>query len=163
MAARKVSRTALFGAGLVAGLGAAALLAGVFSSSDARAGVCRGNMGDYITSDATGRKLYVWSLTTNPPQVYAYDYEAGTFSHRDLSLPAKKAAPPEEDGKEGGKKGDKDVNVSGTIWTPEPGERVAIINGKTYREGDVFTTASGKRYKVVEIKPTNEVVYKEVE
>jgi hypothetical protein len=89
--------------------------------------------------------------------VLAYDFESGTYVRRELSLPA--VEKPTEKPKKGKPK---EINISGTIWTPEPAERVAIINGKTYREGETFTTKSGRRYKIIEIKPTNEVVYEEV-
>ncbi len=139
-----------------AGAAFALVVAAPAGIRDASAGgVCKGNTGDFISSDSTGKQIFVWSLSNNPPQVYAYDFESGTFTHKDLSLPAAKkddAAAKEE-------KPAKEVVISGTIWTPEAAERVAIINGKTYREGDVFTTASGKKYRVVEIKPTNEVIY----
>jgi hypothetical protein len=154
-----IHKAALFGAGSLTGLAIAVLLIGPWGAPDARAGVCRGNTGDYVSSDASGRQIYVWSFATNPPKVYAYDFDAGTYTHKDLSLPRKKVVEPTK--KEKGEA--KEVNISGTIWTPEPSERVAIINGKTYREGEVFQTKSGKRYKIIEIKPTNEVLYKEVE
>jgi len=159
MAQGRMNKTALFAAGIACGLVAAFVVANPFVGGEAAAGgVCKGNLGAYVTSDDSGKQLYVWHLTTNPPQVYAYSFDRGTYVHKDLSLPAT----PKADEEKKPPKKHKDINVSGTIWTPEPSERVAIINGKTYREGDVFTTKSGKKYKVVEIKPTNEVVYEEV-
>ena len=142
-----------------AGAALALLFASPFGAKDASAGgICRGNTGDFISSDSTGKQIYVWSFGSNPPSVYAYDFDAGTFTHKDLSLPALRKT---EDGEKEVKPA-KEINVSGTIWTPEPSERVAIINGKTYREGEIFTTASGKKYKLVEIRPTNDIVYEEV-
>jgi hypothetical protein len=158
MSRRNLKPIALLLAGGIAGTAVALVLLGLWNAPEARAGgVCRGNMGDFISSDDSGTRLYVWSLGTNPPQVYAYDFDTGTYTHKDLSLPRLRKPPPPEE-----KKPDKEINVSGTIWTPDPEERVAIINGKTYREGEVFTTKSGKKYKIIEIKPTNEVEYKEI-
>ncbi len=156
------ARLGKFGAILTAAAAGAALallFASPFGAREASAGgICRGNTGDFISSDSSGKQIYVWSLASNPPSVYAYDFDSGTFTHKELSLPAVRKD--ETAGKDD--KPAKEIIVSGTIWTPEASERVAIINGKTYREGEVFTTASGKKYKLVEIKQTNEVVYEEV-
>jgi hypothetical protein len=149
---------AIFLAGLISGAAAVFVLLHPLGPPAAQAGgICKGNMGDFVSSDADGKRIFVWSLGTNPPQVYAYDFESGTYTHKDLSLPRVKQPPKTKE-----KEPDKEINVSGTIWTPDPEERVAIINGKTYREGETFTTKSGKKYKIIEIKPTNEVVYREV-
>ncbi|MHC4781029.1 MAG: hypothetical protein ACYTFG_20845, partial [Planctomycetota bacterium] len=55
-----------------------------------------------------------------------------------------------------------EIVISAVIWTPDPLNRVAIINGETVREGEIFTTRTGKKYKVTEIKRSKDVEYHEV-
>jgi hypothetical protein len=123
-------------------------------------GVCEASpRNTYVTSNQDGNVLYEWTLGPNPRVVIYYALE-GLCVHKDLhAAPGEKEPKPREvvPGQEG-----PEIVISGVIWTPNAETRIAIINGKSVREGEIFETRSGKKYKVVEIKRTEEVDYVEV-
>jgi hypothetical protein len=148
----------------LAGFGLAVLFSADLAPAEA-GGVCGKSNSAFITSGNDGQTLYEWNLGTTPPSVIRYHYPTGTFTKKDLRPgedvdlpvaepedPKKAAAPPKKP----------EVEITGVIWTPNPATRVAFINGKTVQEGEIFETASGKRYRVIEIKRTRDVVYREV-
>ena len=141
-------------AGLVAGLA----LERSLPRADA-GGVAQMSGFGYVTSTHDGGAIYQWNLEGRAPKATKYDFETGTIVKRDLreveAPPVKTADKPPAETPE--------IHVSGVVWTPDPETRFAIINGKTVREGDVFETRSGKKYKVIEIKKSDDVEYREVE
>jgi hypothetical protein len=113
----------------------------------------------YVTSSQDGDVLYEWNVGARL-QVVRYAWSNGSVLRQDLRAPEGEKAPPRKEpgtGEEG-----PEIVISGVIWTPNAETRVAIINGKSVREGETFQTRSGKKYKVVEIKKTEEVETVEV-
>lgn len=125
-------------------------------------GVCQTPGGNFITANADGDVIHEWITTPGRAQVIRYSFATGKAERKLLvheeATPAeteKPAAPPAaEEGPE--------VVISGVIWVSDPEKRVAIINGSPIREGEIFTTRSGRRYRVTEIKKSDEVAYEEV-
>ncbi|GEM_PF-3057667 len=153
----------------LAGFALAALFWADLSPAQA-GGVCGKSNTAFITSGNDGQVLYEWNLGTKPPTVTRYHYPSGTFTRKTLTeaeAEAEKAVPPvdtQAPPAEGAEPAEKpEIEITGVIWTPNPATRVAFINGKTVQEGEIFETVSGKRYRVIEIKRTRDVVYREVE
>jgi hypothetical protein len=137
--------------GVFAGSGIVPALAG---------GVCRGAEGVTYTSNDAGDVLYEWHTERGKAQVIRYDYNTGTAIRRILVYREAEPTPePEKPAVEGEKP---EIVITGVIWVADPEKRVAIINGKTYREGEVFVTRTGRRFRVLEIKRTEDVKYEEV-
>ncbi|MHC4779952.1 MAG: hypothetical protein ACYTFG_15375 [Planctomycetota bacterium] len=124
-------------------------------------GVCpTAARGTYITSNQDGATVYEWNLASGDSSVTRYNFDTGVALRRNLRSPR-------SSGKEGGARPvvpveQPEIVISGVIWTPDPLNRVAIINGETVREGEIFTTRTGKKYKVTEIKRSKDVEYHEV-
>jgi hypothetical protein len=146
-------------AAVVLGLGLGFVLERAIPPANA-GGVCEGSLRHtYVTSSEDGSALYEWNVGPSPA-VVIYDARMGTAWRKDLRPKEGEAAPPR---KAPGAEGETpDIVISGVIWTPNAEDRVAIINGKSVREGEVFETKSGKKYKVVEIKRNEEVETVEV-
>ncbi|MHC5038836.1 MAG: hypothetical protein ACYTHM_16120 [Planctomycetota bacterium] len=136
-----------------------------FDLTPARAGgLCPSHaQGTYITSNAEGNTVYAWSLSEKEPTVVCYNYQTGLAVRKSLKSLSEGGAK-EKGGEPGAEPVPEppEIEITGVIWTPNPETRVAFINGRPIREGEIFVTRTGKRYKVIEIKRTKEVDYEEV-
>ena len=144
----------------LAGFGLAVLLG--FDAAPARAGgVCSTTAaGTYITSNQEGDTVYEWTLGEDRASVIRYNFQSGKAVQKDLGFVHTAGGRAVRQPSEAGPLSE--IVISGVIWTPDPANRVAIINGKTVREGEIFVTRSGKKYRVIEIKRSDDVEYREV-
>lgn len=144
----------------------AALAMGLFTGIEldsARAGgISQTPGGNIVTANEAGDVLYEWILTPGHAEVVRYSYATGKAERRALTeqeaapVPEEKPTPPPAEVEK------PEICITGVIWVADPEKRVAIINGAPVREGEIFETKSGKRYRVTEIKKTDEVAYEEV-
>jgi hypothetical protein len=148
----------------LASIAFAGLLAGVLLGTGIlpamAGGVCPGGIGVYYTSNEEGDTLFEWHTERGKAQVIRYGYSSGAAVRKILVFKeADAGAEPEKPALEGEKP---EIEISGVIWVADPEKRVAIINGAAVREGETFTTRTGRKYIVKEIKRSDEVVYEEV-
>lgn len=143
------------GAGLAAGGAAAprvlpAAMAG---------GIVHESPGRLWTVSPEGDSIYEWVAGGGNATVTRYDWNTGQALTRRVLTPLREdggavAAPvdPEDD---------KELRVSGVIWSGKAEDRVAIINGQIAHEGELVTGRSGKLYRVVKIHQDREVQFEE--
>jgi hypothetical protein len=144
----------------LAGFGLA-VLAGFVAAPARAGGVCSTTAaGTYVTSNQEGDTVYEWSLNGERASVTRYNFQSGKAIQKVLGFVSTAGGKAVRQPTEAGPVAE--IVISGVIWTPDPANRVAIINGKTVREGEVFVTRSGKKYRVIEIKRSDEVEYREV-
>jgi len=123
-------------------------------------GIIQETPGRLWTVSPDGDAIYEWSAGGGNATVTRYDWNTGKALTRRVLTPAPEGeaggAPAPVDPED-----DKELRVTGVIWTPSAETRTAIINGQIVREGEFVTGKSGKLYKVIKIHQDREVQFEE--
>ena len=157
------------GAALVGGLVGAGLASGTLSGRGPAllppafaGGLVQEAPGRYVTASPDGDALYYWVVGGGNGTVTRYDWNTAEALTRRVmaplrdgtTRPATAKVDPDDN---------KELKVSGVIWTPDARTRTAIVNGQIVREGEVVTGKSVKLYKVIKIHEDREIEFADLD